>query len=398
MHLVSMQQPAGVESHFTEFVARARVLRPDWTHGWLNPSRGMHPFFAERLASSLAHTVHAKYWHGIKLPSWPRALRALHCRRGLERARADVLLIWNRSAKVRFALDAAGSNRSVHWEHGAAWDAGRERERRKYFRDVRCAIANSHASARFLQLFWAYAGEIRVCRNALRPSLLPPSPVRKRFPSGRIRLGVAARLYAVKGVALVLHAVSCLRAVGIDVELAVAGAGPELEQLRRLGSSLGIAERVSYWGAVRNMESFYRAIDCLVHPPLTEAFGLVAIEAAALGCPVIAAAVDGLPEAVADGISGYCVRPSLPLADYEALGGARAGLPPLVYDPVRDSLVEPSLVDPAALAAAVERVFSSPAGFESLSASASGHVLRAPDFDAHVRDVVAVLDERVKVL
>ena len=73
------------------------------------------------------------------------------------------------------------------------------------------------------------------------------------------------------------------------------------------------------------MEQFYRDIDCLLHAPLTEAFGLVAIEAASLGCPVIAAAVDGLPEAVADGVSGYTVAPTLPLAEYVGLGGAHAG-------------------------------------------------------------------------
>jgi glycosyltransferase involved in cell wall biosynthesis len=391
-HLVSLQQPAGVESHFTEFVVRMRAIRPDWTHGWLNPSRDMHPFFKEALASSLAHTVHAKYWHGMKLPSRPRVLRELHCRHGLARARTDVLLIWNRSAKVRFAVNAAGADRCVHWEHGAAWDSGHENERRVYFRDVDRAIANSHASARFLRLFWAYTGDIRVCRNALRPSLLPQAPVRKRFPSGRIKLGVAARLYPVKGVALVLHAVAALTARGLDVELDVAGAGPELERLRGVATSLGLDERVRFLGAVRAMETFYRTIDCLVHPPITEAFGLVAVEAAALGCPVVAAAVDGLPEAVADGVSGICVRPTLPVAAYEALGGSRTELPPLVYDPLRDSLVEPPIVDPSALADAVERVFSNAAAFEALSASASDHVLRAPGFDAHVRDVAAAID------
>jgi glycosyltransferase involved in cell wall biosynthesis len=148
-------------------------------------------------------------------------------------------------------------------------------------------------------------------------------------------------------------------------------------------------------GSVRDMQAFYRDVDCLVHPPLTEAFGLVAIEAAALGCPVIAAAIDGLPEAVADGVSGYMVPPTLPLADYEGLGGARYGLPALVYDPTSDSLVAPPIVDPAALAGAVARLVSSAASFEALSARASAHVLGAPTFARHVEDVMAVIDESV---
>jgi glycosyltransferase involved in cell wall biosynthesis len=390
MHLVSLQQAAGVEAHFTEFVVQARAARRDWSQGWLNPSRTLHPYFAARLRETLAQRIDAKYWHGVKIPA---PLRTARCRRALRRAQTDVLVIWNRSAKVRYALDAAGEERCVHWEHGAAWDAGRDAERREYFRRVPRAIANSRASARVLELLWDYRGALRVCRNALRPSLVPSSPVRKPFPARRFRVGVAARLHPVKGVALVLHALPLLGREGLDVELRIAGAGPERESLERLAHALGIDARVSFLGSVRDMQSFYREIDCLVHPPLTEAFGLVAIEAAAFGCPVIAAGIDGLPEAVADGVTGYTVAPTLPLADYAALGGAHYGLPALVYDPARDSLVAPPLVDPAALARAVARLLSSAAAFEALSARASEHVLGAPTFAQHVDDVMAVIDE-----
>jgi glycosyltransferase involved in cell wall biosynthesis len=392
MHLVSLQQAAGVESHFTEFVIQARAARPDWTQGWLNPSRKLHPYFAVRLREMLAQRIDAKYWHGIKVPS---PLRTVRCRRALRRARTDSLVIWNRSAKLRYAVDAIGEDRCIHWEHGAAWDPRHEIERREYFRRVPRAIANSHASARVLELLWDYRGKLRVCRNALRPSLVPSAPVRKRYPTGRIRIGVAARLYPVKGVALVLHAVRLLGGQGIDAELRIAGSGPEREPLEALAGRLGIGARVSFLGSVLDMQSFYRNVDCLVHPPLTEAFGLVAIEAAALGCPVIASGVDGLPEAVADGVTGYTVAPTLPLAEYEALGGARYGLPAHVYDPARDSLVATPIVDPAALAGAVARLMSSAASFEALSASASEHVLGAPTFARHVEDVMAVIDESV---
>jgi glycosyltransferase involved in cell wall biosynthesis len=390
MHLVSLQQAAGVESHFTEFVIQARASRPDWTQGWLNPSRNLHPYFALRLRETLAQRIDAKYWHGIKVPS---PLRTARCRRALRRAHTDSLVIWNRSAKLRYALDAVGQERCIHWEHGAAWDPRHEAERRRYFRRVPRAIANSRAAARVLELLWDYRGALRVCRNALRPSLVPSAPVRKRYPSGRVRLGVAARLYPVKGVALVLHAIRLLERQGLDVELRIAGSGPEREALEGLADRLGIGSRVSFLGSVLDMQSFYRNVDCLVHPPLTEAFGLVAIEAAALGCPVIAAAIDGLPEAVADGVTGYTVAPTLPLAEYEGLGGARYGLPALVYDPASDSLVATPIVDPSALAAAVARLLSSAASFEALSGRASEHVLGAPSFARHVEDVMAVIDE-----
>src|SRR5690606_16224528 len=137
-------------------------------------------------------------------------------------------------------------------------------------------------------------------------------------------------------------------------------------------------------GAVRDMRSFYEGIDCLLHPPLTEAFGLVAIEAAAYGCPVIAAAVDGLAESVAHGVTGVCVPPTLPAGDYAALGGSLDGVPEQIYDPASDALMAPRVADPGVLAAAVLELFADRTAYERTSAAASAHVLAEFAFDAHV--------------
>jgi glycosyltransferase involved in cell wall biosynthesis len=355
----------------------------------------MHPFVAEHLAGSLAHSIDAKRRCGLRLPSRPAGLRTWHCRRSLAAAGTDVLVIWNRTAKTQFAVDALGERRCVHWEHGAAWDGGREAERRNYLQRVPLALANSTAAARVLQLLWDYRGDVRVCRNALRPSVTPAGPVAKRFPQGPIKLGAAARLYPVKGLAIVLHAVALLRR-SLDVELHVAGAGPELPRLRALADSLGVRERVTFHGAVGDMTAFYSRIDCLLHAPITEAFGLVAIEAAVHGCPVVTARVDGLVEAVSEGVTGRTVEPTLSLASYVELGGRLEGLPQCVYDPAADALAAPRAVDPGRLAAEVAAVFRDARAFESLSATASAHVLAQPSFAAHVREVMGVIDGFVR--
>jgi glycosyltransferase involved in cell wall biosynthesis len=393
-HLVSLQQAAGVEAHFSEFVRQARVDDPEFAHGWLNAAGAMHALVADRVAGELAHTIDAKRWNGVRLPARPQALRTWHCRRALAAARTDVLVIWNRTAKALFAVDALGERRCIHWEHGAAWDAGRDAERRTYLERVPLAIANSTAAARVLQLLWGYRGEVRVCRNALRPSLVPAAPIGKRFPRARIKLGAVARLYPVKGLAIVLHAVKWLRELrpSLDAELHVAGEGPELPRLRALADGLGLAGRVTFHGAIGDMGAFYDGIDCLLHTPITEAFGLVAIEAAARGCPVLTAHVDGLPEAVAPGISGRTIEPTLSLARYVELGGALEGLPQCVYDPAADALAEPRAIDPERLAAAVVALFADAREFETLSERASAHVLAQPSFAVHVRDVMAVVD------
>ena len=393
MHLVSLQQAAGVEAQFTESVEHAARRYPHWRHIWLNPQRTVHPFFAERLQRTLAGTVYAKYRWGIKVPARPAWLRSWHCRRESGATRTDIALIWNRTARTHFLLDAIGAENCIHWEHGSAWHPGREQERRRYLQKVPLAIVNSRASARVLQLLWGFPGDVEVCLNAVRPSLMPEAPGRKNYPEGRpIRLGVAARLYPVKGLPLVLHAIKILNARSADFELHIAGAGPEFDRLQLLAQELNIASLCHFRGAVQDMQSFYAHIDCLVHPPLTEAFGLVAIEAAAHGCPVIAATVDGLPEAVEHGVSGLCVEPLLSLSQYPALDGEISGIPACVYDPLNDELREPKIVDPVSLADSIQGLFAERDEYERISASASNHVFTKFRFDDHLDNVMAVID------
>ncbi len=209
MHLVSLEQAAGVESHFTEFVIQARAARPDWTHGWLNPSRRLHPYFAARLREALAQRIDAKYWHGMKIPVAAADVRAAV--RALRRARTDSLVIWNRSAKLRYALDAAGDERCIHWEHGAAWDAGREaraaqvlspraardRELARVGARARAALGLSRRAARLPQ---RAAAEPRA--ELARAQAFParPHPARRRGAalSGQRRRARAARRAAAR--------------------------------------------------------------------------------------------------------------------------------------------------------------------------------------------------------
>ena len=117
------------------------------------------------------------------------------------------------------------------------------------------------------------------------------------------------------------------------------------------------------------------------------------MEANAYGCPVVVAAVDGLVEVITHDVTGLCVAPSLPLADYPSLGGHDDDLPPVVYDPVTDRIVTPRICEPAALADAVMRVIADPDRYARMSAAAIAHVRTAFDFDAHVDDVLAAASE-----
>jgi glycosyltransferase involved in cell wall biosynthesis len=89
----------------------------------------------------------------------------------------------------------------------------------------------------------------------------------------------------------------------------MAGDGKLLVEMKTLAKSLGIADQVGILGFVSSMAYFYAQLDMLVLPSERESFGRVLIEAMAACCPVIASHVDGVPEVVEDGVSGYLVSP-----------------------------------------------------------------------------------------
>jgi glycosyltransferase involved in cell wall biosynthesis len=88
-----------------------------------------------------------------------------------------------------------------------------------------------------------------------------------------------------------------------EVEYWIIGDGPERKHLQALAESLGIANRVRFWGKLPRLETLQRLAECsaLVHPSLHESGGLVCLEAMATGCPVICLDLGGPAVQVVEG-------------------------------------------------------------------------------------------------
>ena len=127
------------------------------------------------------------------------------------------------------------------------------------------------------------------------------------------RVIAVGRFASEKGFDDLLRAVGLLAQRGTAPEVELVGDGPQAPQLRALADRLGIADRVRFrgWLPFRDVHAAMRAATILVHPSPGLGDGLpnVIREAMALGTPVIATRVAGIPEALDDGRCGVLVPP-----------------------------------------------------------------------------------------
>lgn len=140
------------------------------------------------------------------------------------------------------------------------------------------------------------------------PNLVPRDHLRQDQP---IRLGFVGRLNEEKGLKDLLHALALL----IDrcqLELHVAGSGPDQLKIEYLAKKLGIASTIYYSGWVDNVGKWLESKDFAVFPSRYEPFGIVVLEATAYGCPVIATDVAGPASQITHGVNGWLAKPASP--------------------------------------------------------------------------------------
>lgn len=246
----------------------------------------------------------------------PNRYGVVHCARALPEGLAACL------ARM------SGGPRYVCWAHGE--DLVTALSSREFtwltklvFRGASAALANSHNTASLLRDLGIPDSKIHIVHPAVDAERFHPhvdgTAIRQRFASEQdILLLSVGRLQRRKGQDVGIEAVAALKHELPNLRYVIAGDGEERPRLQQLIASHGIGDRVFLAGIVpdRELSAYYAACDIFllpnrVHEGDIEGFGIVFLEAAASGKPVIGGDSGGVPEAVERDVTGLLVDGSV---------------------------------------------------------------------------------------
>lgn len=125
------------------------------------------------------------------------------------------------------------------------------------------------------------------------------------YDANKTYVGIAARFDAVKGVDVFIKAAGEVLKYHKNVEFLIAGDGVEKEKLLALARETGFADSIRFLGFERDIYGFWNIIDINCLTSLCESFPYSMLEGAALGKPMVASRVGGIPAFIIDDETGY---------------------------------------------------------------------------------------------
>ncbi|MDN5294346.1 MAG: hypothetical protein PWQ31_1651 [Eubacteriales bacterium] len=281
------RKEAGVEVHR---VRPYHLPAPDFRTWVLHLNLAMLEYAGRLLRAEKVDAVHAHDWlvayagravkHGWRLP----LLATIHA---TERGRNQGLY----TDEQRYISDVEW------WLTYEAW---------------RVIVCSHYMKGELEGFFQVPADKIRVIPNGVeveefRYRWQDLEEVRRRYaPYGEKIVFFVGRLVQEKGVHLLIEAAPRILAVYPGTRFLIAGQGPREEYLKHLTFSRGLGDRFLFLGYVedRVRDLLYRVADVAVFPSLYEPFGIVALEAMALGTPVVVSDTGGFAEIVNHGVNG----------------------------------------------------------------------------------------------
>jgi glycosyltransferase involved in cell wall biosynthesis len=212
------------------------------------------------------------------------------------------------------------------------WDDISPANQRIIWTALRCAdrvLCNGQAVKAHVIGARTLAQPVSVIPNGVDADHFRPMP--RLRASERARLGLAdehfvvgtiGNIRPVKNIPFLLQAMTRVAAVAPRVRLVCVGGGPQLEEIKQLARSLGLAERVVFTGVVKDVRPMLAAMDAFALCSRQEGNPNVVLQAMAMALPVVSVSVGEVPFVVDDGRSGLLVAPG----DEDAFIAAVTGL------------------------------------------------------------------------
>jgi len=311
LHVVDLSMTGGVEVMFMQFIERA-VLWKDY----------QHYVFALRLSNDRRRRLkelNVKVFDsnniGYNLLFRLKIIYLIH------RYQIDIVYGQNFSGNLWSAIGKVLSFRKVSLvthEHGGSWSAG--------------------GILKILSIFWVFASDRIIC-NSRAAAIMVSKNIRSNTKSIVIYNGASldiglmhkckknttfdvvfvGRMTAIKGVDAIFRAACILVNKYSQVRFIFVGGGDKLDSLKELANSLSLSEKIIFKGVIKNVGEVMIQSSLLVLPSVREPLGNVLIEAGMAKLPVVASNIDGIPEVIKDGISGYLIDPTEPFFDEPGL-------------------------------------------------------------------------------
>ena len=266
----------------------------------------------------------------LDLPGTPRPADAARLAEIITRLRPDIVhavmfkaiqLCRLAKPKIPFAFKLISSPR-VHYRTRSVWTLLIDRALKN--RDD-LLIAECDPSRDFLVRRLGYAPDkVRTIHNGVDLAGWPVSKTDRqkrrmelRLNSGEILIGAVGRLDKQKGFSTLIEAMSRLKKT--PLRCVILGEGPERPRLESLIRKHELEKQVWLYGESPDIVTWLSAFDIGCLPSLWEGLPNSLLEAMALGLPVVASSVDGIPEVVLNGKTGILVPPASPAALAKAL-------------------------------------------------------------------------------
>jgi len=232
-----------------------------------------------------------------------------------------------RRAAARAGIPAAHTLHGLHFLHyrnPLLKKAAIRLERRLAALSAAVVVVSEADRLKALVLGLVPGEKLILIRNGVDPSsssaAFDPAAKRQELGFGPGPLIVAlSRLHRQKGLVHLIRAAALVLTLRPDVQFAVVGGGPLQKEHEKEARRWGLGAAFRFLGERPDAREILAAGDVFVLPSLWEGLPYVLVEAAGLGKPIVATAIDGVAEVIQDGRTGILVPPADPERLAEAL-------------------------------------------------------------------------------